>query len=95
MKTPFQSGKYAAICDVCGFRFYNDMLKKDWRSLMVCKQDYESRHPQDFIRGAGSAAPTPVPPLVCTANGTTSIVDFMVVGCVKIGFISPSFNPSV
>ena len=50
MKTTHIPGKWIAICDVCGLRFYNTELKKDWRDLMVCKDDFELRHPQDFLK---------------------------------------------
>ena len=50
MKTTYIPGKWLAICDVCGYRYYNDQLKKDWRGLMVCKDDWETRHPQDFLK---------------------------------------------
>jgi hypothetical protein len=43
-------GTYAAICDVCGFRFPSDKLKKRWDGLMTCDKDWEVRHPQDFIK---------------------------------------------
>ncbi len=39
-------GDYNAICDVCGLKF----KASDLRGLMVCKNDYEQRHPQDFLR---------------------------------------------
>ena len=51
MKTTYISGKWLAICDVCGLRFYNTDLKKDWRNLYVCHKDFEQRHPQDFVKG--------------------------------------------
>lgn len=50
MNTTFKSGQYNVICDICGFKFKNVELKKDWRGLMVCKDDFELRNPQDFIR---------------------------------------------
>ena len=43
-------GTWATICDVCGFRFPSDQLKLRWDGLRVCKDDFETRHPQDFIR---------------------------------------------
>lgn len=43
-------GTYATICDVCGFRFPSDKLQKRWDGLMTCSQDWEVRHPQDFIK---------------------------------------------
>src|SRR3990167_4541063 len=50
MKTTYIPGRWLAICDVCALRHYNTDLRKDWRGLMVCQQDFESRHPQDFLR---------------------------------------------
>lgn len=41
---------WAAICDRCGFRFKSTQLRKEWQGLMVCKECWEPRHPQDFVR---------------------------------------------
>ena len=49
-KPGWQGGRWSAICDVCGFRFHSDRLKKRWDSLMVCEKDWETRNPQDFIK---------------------------------------------
>lgn len=46
----YKPGAWNAICDVCGFRFKSDQLRKNWKGLMVCQEDYETRHPQEFIR---------------------------------------------
>lgn len=43
-------GKWIAICDRCGLRYLSSELQKDWQGLMVCKNDYEARHPADLIR---------------------------------------------
>lgn len=43
-------GDWNAICDICGLKFKGSDLRKDWRGLMVCSNDYEQRHPQDFLR---------------------------------------------
>lgn len=43
-------GDWLAICDVCGFRFASRNMKKRWDDLMVCKEDWEPRHPQDLLR---------------------------------------------
>lgn len=44
-------GDYNAICDVCGRKYKASELRKRWDGAMVCSEDYEPRHPQDFIRG--------------------------------------------
>lgn len=46
----YQPGDAFAICDSCGLRFFLSELKKDWRGYMVCKDDYEPRHPQDTVK---------------------------------------------
>jgi hypothetical protein len=50
MKTWFKSGSWNAVCDVCGFRFKSDQMKRRWDNLMVCHQDYETDHPQKYLR---------------------------------------------
>lgn len=40
-----------AICDRCGFKFRNYMLRKEWTGFMVCFDCWDYRHPQDFVRG--------------------------------------------
>lgn len=44
-------GDWNAICDRCGFEFKASQLRKTWDGLYVCEEDWEQRHPQDFIRG--------------------------------------------
>jgi hypothetical protein len=46
----YKPGDSWAICDSCGRRFFLSQLRKDWRGFMVCKQDYEPRHPQDTVK---------------------------------------------
>lgn len=46
----WKPGRWSVICDVCGFRYHSDKLKKRWDGLMVCQQDMETRHPQEFLR---------------------------------------------
>lgn len=48
--TWYKRGSYNAVCDICGFEYKSDELRKNWKGLMVCRSDYETRHPQEFIR---------------------------------------------
>ncbi len=50
MRNHLQSGNFNALCDVCGFKFKGLDLKRRWDGLMVCADDYETRHAQDFLR---------------------------------------------
>jgi len=49
--TYYKKGDWSAVCDRCGFEFKSSQLKKTWDGLWVCHNDFEIRHPQDFIRG--------------------------------------------
>lgn len=45
-----KSGSWNVICDVCGKKFKAEQVQKRWDGLMVCKTDFEMRHPSDFLR---------------------------------------------
>jgi len=49
-KPGWEPGRWSAICDVCGFRFHSDEIRDRWDGLKVCSKDFETRHPQDFVR---------------------------------------------
>lgn len=48
--TYFKKGEWSCICDRCGFEYKSGQLKKTWDNLRVCRECYEPRHPQDFLR---------------------------------------------
>jgi hypothetical protein len=58
-KPSYEKGCWKAECDVCGRLYKNKELKKRWDGLMCCKDDWEVRQPQDFVRGS---ADIQVPP---------------------------------
>jgi hypothetical protein len=49
----------AAICDVCGFRYKHEDLRERWDGQMVCDADFETRHPQEFVRAVPDQKPLP------------------------------------
>lgn len=66
---------------------------------MVCSKDYETRHPQDFIRVRGNNTAVPwvrpeaadvfVPvTYICTTEGRTAIAGVAVAGCAIAGSYS-------
>lgn len=65
-KWVYKPGQWNALCDVCGWKFKSAELLERWDGLMVCKKDYETRHPQDFLRvdadDAGIPWSRPQPP---------------------------------
>lgn len=48
--TYFKPGAWNVHCDVCGFKYKSDQIKKRWDGLMVCPQDWEMDHPQKYLR---------------------------------------------
>ncbi len=47
----YRAGDHNVICDRCGFKFHSSQTRKTWDNLIVCLEDFETRHPQDFVRG--------------------------------------------
>lgn len=46
----YASGDYHIICDRCGFKVLRSQARKTWDGLIVCRKDWEPRHPQDFVK---------------------------------------------
>lgn len=53
------TGQWNTICDVCGFKFKSGDLKKRWDGMMCCKDDWEVRHPLDFVKGVPDDSSVP------------------------------------
>lgn len=47
----YTPGTWNCLCDVCGFKFKATDLRLRWDGAFVCSKDWETRHPQDFVRG--------------------------------------------
>lgn len=45
------SGDNWVICDVCGFRYRASQTRMRWDNYRVCTKDWETRHPQERVRG--------------------------------------------
>jgi hypothetical protein len=46
----YKSGDWYVSCDVCSKQIYASESKKRWDGFIVCADDFENRHPQDFIK---------------------------------------------
>jgi len=46
----YRPGDFNVICDVCGQKIKASISKKRWDGLIVCPDDYELRHPMDFLK---------------------------------------------
>lgn len=51
---PLKWGEWWAICDRCALKKYASELREEWTGYRVCKDCFETRHPQDLL-----PAPTP------------------------------------
>jgi len=49
-KKTYIAGEHNFICDICGFKYKSRDKRITWDNKVVCKYDYEPRHPQDFVR---------------------------------------------
>ena len=96
MQNYLKLGDWNAICDVCGFKYKASTMLKRWDNLMVCKKDYEVRHPQDFIRGIADNPSVSwsrpetdlfIGPPACTIEGKTARAGVGIAGCVIAGFL--------
>lgn len=57
----YKAGGSWGICDECGFKFRLSELRRRWDKALVCKKDWEPRHPQEFIRGKADRIKYPGP----------------------------------
>lgn len=58
--TYFKRGSHNIICDVCGGKFKFSEVRKRWDGLIVCANDFETDHPQKYIRVRESGLAVPV-----------------------------------
>jgi hypothetical protein len=62
MEDKFIAGGFYRYCDRCGFERRNYDTKKEWTGLIVCADEcYETRHPQDNVRGVKDQQKVPNP----------------------------------
>ena len=50
-KYTYRHGDSNAICDRTGFKVLKSRTRKEWNGLIVRDEEWEVRHPQDYVRG--------------------------------------------
>ena len=50
MHNYYKAGEWNVTCDVCSRKIKSGQARKRWDGFIVCPEDYETRHPQDFVR---------------------------------------------
>lgn len=87
----WKKGQWKAVCDVCGLFYHSSDLKERWDGLMTCRQDWNPRQPQDFVRGIPDPQAIPwgrpdVPPPFVQNPVSLAITDFF--GAYMIDFVN-------
>jgi hypothetical protein len=91
-------GLFNIYCMSCGRKYKSNEIRKRWDGLLVCEEDWEMRHPQDFVRGVqeksnilpfafdtdGSEKITGV----CTLWNSVGLSGVGVAGCAVAGVLS-------
>lgn len=93
MSSPgYVPGDFWRMCDRCGFKFRASQTFRTWDGLYVCNDDFETRHPQDFVKGRKDLqnVPNPRPEPVDTVIGPllTTISTAAAVGATTINVAS-------
>jgi hypothetical protein len=102
----FIGGAHWIICDRCGCAVRECDSRLTWEGYVVCPDDWEPRHPQDFVRARedriapeGNNRPESADLFVnpfCTTH--TNIIDDAIIDCLiidgEIGIPQSTFNMS-
>lgn len=94
----YKQGEWNVFCMVCNRKIKSGQMLRRWDGLLVCPDDYENRHPMDFLRARNERisvpftsdtsftqfnGPTyPVYP-ICTQEGSSGVASFAVAGCMR------------
>lgn len=98
-----QLGDWNCVCYQCGRKRKASTMKRHWQGYWVCPEHWEPRQTQDFVRVLPDRQTPPwVQPMpadnfvgVCTPDGMTAIVDYAIVDCAIVDYISPLFDPTI
>lgn len=104
----FKSGEWNVWCMVCNRKIKSGLALKRWDGLIVCPEDYENRHPLDFLRTRQERitvpfsaptsfiqfdSPTYPPYPFCTQEGSSGVASFAVAGCMRPNLGFPNGLP--
>ena len=70
-------GDFNVISDRSGFKLKRSECRREWNGLLVGKDEWEPRHPQDFVRGVkdDQSVPDPRPGAVDNDLDITTTLD--------------------
>lgn len=57
----YRPGSFYRICDRTGFATRAERTQREWQGLIVRKEVWEARQPQDFVKGVADIQTVPYP----------------------------------
>ncbi len=95
-------GDHNAVCYQCGRKRKASTLVRHWQGYFVCKEHWEPRQTQDFVRNVPDvitppwAQPMPANVFLptCSPESSSAIPGLAGAGCVIPSFISPFLDTS-
>ena len=99
----FAPGDWNAVCYDCGRKRKASEMVRHWQGHWVCKEHWEPRHPQDFVRAVPDQQTPPwVQPMpadkftaTCDSNGLSAVPGWAEPGCATPGYLSPAFDADI
>ena len=98
----WEASNHWVYCDRCACAVRAKDAKKTWDNLIVCPDDWEPRHPQDFVRGRSDdmAAKDPVRSepadrfidQICDTR--SAVAGIAIAGCAIAGMVGGKFGGS-
>jgi hypothetical protein len=104
----FKSGEWNVFCMVCNRKIKSGEALKRWDGLIVCRDDYENRHPLDFLRARQERISVPFTsdtsfdqfdgpnyPIYpfCTQEGASGEAGYAIAGCMRPAVGFPNMLP--
>lgn len=98
-KNYFISGEWNVICDVCSKKIKAHQARQRWDGFIVCPEDFEHRHPQDFVKAHTDKITVPFtrprPPDIFIDNGDRNLSDTVSVIDSLVYSLSTSFEDHI
>jgi len=98
-KNYFKSGEWNLTCDVCSKKIKAHEAKHRWDGFVVCKDDWEPRHEQDFVKAKTDKITVPytrsIPTEIfqyCDAYTRQGLADIGTADCARADQATPNFN---
>lgn len=98
-KNYYISGEWNMTCDVCSKKIKAHEAKHRWDGLIVCADDWEPRHEQDFVKAHTDKITVqfqrPIPIEVfqyCSVYTMVGLADIGTADCARADRTTPNFN---